>query len=124
VTVVQAQARDTGLPANCCDAVFLRRVYHHLTNPAETDASLLRAARSGGVLAVIDFAPFSFWPGSPEGVPENRGGHGIASQLLVAELTASGFELVRVINDWPGRWPLGSYCAVFRKPSRPGAPHS
>ncbi len=124
VTVVQAQARDTGLPANCCDAVFLRRVYHHLTNPAETDASLLRAARSGGVLAIIDFAPFSFWPGSPEGVPENRGGHGIASQLLVAELTASGFELVRVINDWPGRWPLGSYCAVFRKPSRPGAPHS
>lgn len=124
VTVVQAHARDTGLPPHCCDAVFLRRVYHHVTDPAETDASLLRAVRPGGVLAVIDFPPSWFWPWTPEGVPENRHGHGVASQLVVDELTASGFELVQVINDWPGRWPLSSYCALFRKPFRPGAPQS
>jgi hypothetical protein len=35
---------------------------------------------------------------------------------VVEEVTASGFELVRVIEDWPGRWPLSSYCVVFRKP--------
>ena len=118
VTVVQAQARDTGLPAGCCDAVILRRVYHHLTNPVETDASLLRALRPSGTLAVIDFAPPLpwLWPWPPNGVPKNRAGHGVAAQLVVGEVTASGFELVRVFDDWPGRWPLSSYCAVFRKP--------
>lgn len=121
VTVVQAQARDTGLPTNCCDAVVLRRVYHHLTNPADTDASLLRAVRSGGVLAVIDFPPFWFWPFPPAGVPANRRGHGVDAQLVTDEVTASGFELVRVMDDWPGRGPFGSYCALFRKPTQ--SPH-
>jgi SAM-dependent methyltransferase len=117
VTVVQAQARDASLPAECCNAVLLRRVYHHLTDPAETNASLLRALRPGGLLAIIDFSPLSWlWPWPPKGVPQNRGGHGIAAPLVIEEVTASGFELVQVTNDWPGRSVLTSYCAVFRKP--------
>jgi len=118
VTVVQAGASDTGLPMNCCDAVVLRRVYHHLSDPAATNAGLLRAMRPGGVLAVIDFPPMLswLWPWPPEGVPRNRNGHGIAAGLAVDEVTASGFELVTVIDDWPGRGPLESYCAVFVKP--------
>lgn len=118
VTVVQAHAHDANLPTDCCNAVLLRRVYHHLTHPAETNASLLRALRPGGLLAIIDFSPtFSWlWPWPPKGVPQNRGGHGIAAQLVVEEATASGFELVQIIDDWPGRGPLASYCAVFRKP--------
>jgi SAM-dependent methyltransferase len=119
VTVVEAQARDTSLPANCCDAIVLRRVYHHVTDPTETDASLLRAVRPGGVLAVIDFPPTLswLWPWPPEGVPKNRGGHGVAAEIVVAEVTASGFQLVQVMSDWPGRGLLPSYCAVFRKPA-------
>jgi SAM-dependent methyltransferase len=118
VTVVQAQAQDTGLPTTCCDAVLLRRVYHHLTDPAAINVSLLRALRPGGVLAVIDFPPTLswLWAWPPKGVPGNRRGHGVAAHLVVAEVTASGFELVQVIDDWPGRSPLASYCAVFRKP--------
>lgn len=45
VTVVQAHARDTGLPTSCCDAVVLRRVYHHLSDPESTNLDLLRALR-------------------------------------------------------------------------------
>jgi SAM-dependent methyltransferase len=117
VTVVQAQARDTGLPTNCCNAVVLRRVYHHLSDPLATNSDLLRVLRPGGVLAVIDFPPMLswLWPWVPQGVPQNRGGHGIAVHLVVEEVTASGFELVQVIEDWPGRSPLASYCVVFRK---------
>ena len=118
VTVVQAQARDANLPTDCCDAVLLRRVYHHLTHPAETNASLLRALRPGGLLAIIDFPPtFSWlWPWPPKGVPQDRGGHGIAAQLVIEEATASGFKFVQLVDDWPGRGPLRSYFAVFRKP--------
>ena len=118
VTVVHAQAHDTGLPTGCCDAVLLRRVYHHLTDPASTNVDLLRTLRPGGVLAIIDFPPMLpwLWPWVPKGVPQNRGGHGVAVHLVVEEVTASGFELVQVIEDWPGRGPLASYCVVFRKP--------
>jgi SAM-dependent methyltransferase len=117
VTVVQAHASDTGLPMNCCDAVVLRRVYHHLSDPAATNVELLRAVRPGGILAVIDFPPTLswLWPWPPTGVPRNRNGHGVAAGLVVDEVTASGFALVNVIDDWPGRGPLESYCAVFRK---------
>ena len=107
VTVVEASSGETGLPAGCCDAIVLRRVYHHLTDPASINASLLRALRPGGVLAVIDFPPPFFW---------GRGSLGVPQQAVIAEAGASGFELVRLIEDWPGRGPLGSYCAVFRKP--------
>lgn len=107
VTVVEARSRETGLPPGCCDAIVVRRVYHHLTDPSSINASLLRALRPGGVLAVIDFPPPFFW---------SRGSLGVPAQAVIGEVTASGFELARLIDDWPGRGPLGSYCVVFRKP--------
>ena len=107
VTIVEAKSRDSGLPAGCCDAIVLRRVYHHVTNPAETNASLLRALRPGGLLAVIDFPP-PFFIG--------RGSLGVPSQSVTGEVMASGFELLQLRRDWPGRGPLESYCALFRKP--------
>jgi len=118
VRVVQAGARDTGLPTHCCDAVVLRRVYHHLSDPDATNLDLLRVLRPGGVLAIIDFPPMSswLWPWSPKDTPRNRTGHGVAASLVVEEVTARGFSLMSVIEDWPGRGPLKSYCAIFRKP--------
>lgn len=107
VTVVEAQTSDTGLPADCCDVILLRRVYHHLTDPSGINASLLRALRPGGVLAVIDFSPPLFF---------GRGRFGVPADDVAAEVKTSGFELVRLIDDWPGRGPLGAYCAIFRKP--------
>ena len=116
VTTVQAHARDTGLPTSCCDAIVLRRVYHHLSDPAATNLDLLRALRPRGVLAIIDFPPMFSWPWSAKDTPGNRTGHGVAAGLVVEEVTAGGFTLVKVIEDWPGRGPLKSYCAIFRKP--------
>ena len=107
VTVVEAHASNTGLPANCCDAIVLRRVYHHLTDPPGLNAGLLRALRPGGVLAIIDFPPPFFL---------GRGEFGVPAENVTAEVKASGFELVRLSDDWPGRGPLGTYCALFRKP--------
>ena len=55
VAVVEAQSRETALPPSCCEAIVLRRVYHHLTEPASINASLLQSVRPGGVLVIIDF---------------------------------------------------------------------
>jgi ubiquinone/menaquinone biosynthesis C-methylase UbiE len=109
VTVVEAKASDSGLPAGCCDAIVLRRVYHHVTDPAATNASLLRALRPGGVLAVIDIPPPLFF--------FERSTLGIAPQIVIDEVKASGFELLQLRTDWPGRGPFDSYCALFRKPA-------
>ncbi len=113
VTVLEGGETDTNLPAHCCDVLLLRGVYHHFTRPLEVDASILRALRRGGHLAVIDFTPrWYLAPWKPRGVPANRGGHGIPIQVLIDELQGVGFLMDRVIEEWPGRM----YCVVVRKP--------
>src|SRR5262245_45538775 len=70
VVVLEGAAGSTNLPNGCCDAIFLRDVYHHLTNPQEFDASLRASVKPGGRVAIMDFEPE---PGSkvPEGVSAN-----------------------------------------------------
>jgi len=113
VVVLQAVVKETNLPEGCCDGIVLRRVYHHLTSPAEMDASLLRSLKPSGELAVIDFPPRKWLSESDpvEGVPANRGGHGIPLKILVEELKAAGFRIEKVVEDWPE----DSYCVVARK---------
>lgn len=111
VTVVRGAQTTSGLPDACCDAILLRLVYHHFTDPSRMRSDLRRALRPGGVLAVIDIEPQEHWR-KLEGVPE-RGGHGIPADDLVRELVSDGFREVRRIEDWnddPDR-----YCVVFRR---------
>ena len=110
VIVVESKEADTNLPAGCCDAIFLRHVYHHLTKPTEFDAGLVRSLKSGGRLAIIDFAPRAGLE-PVEGVPSNRGGHGIPQKIVIEELTAAGLRVEKVVEDWPE----GSYCVLFVK---------
>jgi ubiquinone/menaquinone biosynthesis C-methylase UbiE len=114
VVILAAAEKETKLSDNCCDAIILRRVYHHLTAPTEMDASLLRSLRPGGLLAVIEFAPRQSLTASDpvKGVPSNRGGHGIPKKILLGELTAAGFKLEKSFDDWPD----DGYCVLFRKP--------
>ncbi|HYL58840.1 MAG TPA: class I SAM-dependent methyltransferase [Candidatus Acidoferrales bacterium] len=117
LTVVNSSSDDTRLPVGCCDAIYMIGVYHHFTAPMETDASIYRALRPGGRLAVVDFFPaFLLKPWTPKGVPENRGGHGIPPPVLEDELTRSGLKLVQVYDPWGSSWFLHNYCAVFIKP--------
>jgi len=110
VVVVDSKDADTNLPTGCCDAIFLRRVYHHLTKPTEFDANLVRSLKPGGRLAIIDFPPRSGLD-PVEGVPSNRGGHGIPQKIVIEELTAAGLEMEKAVNDWPG----DDYCVLFLK---------
>lgn len=110
VIILESKEAETNLPAECCDAIFLRRVYHHLTKPAEFDAALLRSLKPGGRLAIIDF-PSRSGLDPVEGVPANRGGHGIPQKVVIDELTSAGLQLVKTVNDWPA----DDYCVLFLK---------
>ncbi len=110
VIILESKEAETNLPVECCDAIFLRRVYHHLTKPAAFDAALLRSLKPGGRLAIIDFPPRSGLE-PVEGVPANRGGHGIPQKVVIDELTSAGLQLVKTVNDWPA----DDYCVLFVK---------
>ena len=43
VTVLEGAAAQTNLPDACCDAIFMRLVYHHFGDPAAMNTSLLRS---------------------------------------------------------------------------------
>jgi predicted methyltransferase len=114
ITVVKADRIGTNLPDACCQAIFMRRVYHHFINPAQTDAALFRDLKPGGRLAIIDFPPR---PGLPPvaDAPKNHGGHGVPVNALAQELKAAGFEIVSESNGWPEQ----DYCVIARKPAQP-----
>jgi ubiquinone/menaquinone biosynthesis C-methylase UbiE len=93
VTVVEGRERETNFSDACCDAIFMRSVYHHFADPAAMNASLLRSLKPGGRLAVIDFSPDG--PEAP--TPSRRaeaGSHGVTAPTVARELTEAGFEVV------------------------------
>ena len=115
VTVIEGVQRSTGLPAACCDAILIRDAYHHLNWPGEILLSIGTALKPGGRFAVIDFPPR---PNTevPPGVPENRRGHGVPSDVVVEEVNRAGLETVSVTPQWsPESQPGDLYLAVFRK---------
>ena len=111
VTVVTGQAKDANLAGQCCDAVFMRDVYHHFADPEAMNASILKALKPGGLLAVLDFGPP---PGAESPRPEDRardGHHGITPATLGRELKAAGFEIVST-----ERYGFRSSLTVARRP--------
>jgi ubiquinone/menaquinone biosynthesis C-methylase UbiE len=112
IVIVEGTADDTKLPSSCCDTIFLRHVYHHLTQPQEFDRNLVRSLKPGAYLAIIDFPPSPDLP-PVDGVPKNRGGHGIPETVVEHELTTAGLQVHKVIDDWSAH----DYCVIFVKHS-------
>ena len=102
ITVVDGAVDKTKLPEDCCDAIYMRRVFHHFTRPKEIEASLFASLKPGGRLAVVDFGPGGAFR-HLTGMPENRKRHGIARDDVRKELTAAGFVFVADLEGWGGK---------------------
>jgi ubiquinone/menaquinone biosynthesis C-methylase UbiE len=111
VTVIEAHATRTNLPEQCCDALVLRRVYHHFGDPQLMNASMRQSLKPGGLLAVIDFDPDSAESADPNGRATGNQ-HGVTSETVVRELGQAGFEVVTVEE---GTGP-GRFMVVVRRP--------
>jgi SAM-dependent methyltransferase len=112
--IILAGEASSNLPAGCCDAIYVRRAYHHISKPGEFNASLASALKPGGRLAVIDF-PTAWWNWflpQPENLPAGRKGHGISASIVERELTAAGLTVERRNESWS----TVDYCLIFRKP--------
>ncbi len=97
VVTVEGRPVETHLPEQCCDAIFMRSVYHHFEDPSAMNASLLTSLRPGGRLAVQDFTPEG-----EENPPGHRGEnhhHGVTAATVARELQAAGFDIVSSATD-------------------------
>lgn len=96
VTVIKGHPTQTNLPEKCCNALYMRRVYHHFGDPASMNQSLWKSLKAGGRLAIIDFEPRG-----PEAEPSGRDSnnqHGVTAETVVDELQQTGFQLVSSEN--------------------------
>lgn len=112
VTIVESGAHDANLPDGCCDALFMRNVYHHFDDPAAMTASLFRAMRPGARIAVIDFPPRSGQEASAAADRDQGNAHGVTTTSIERELRAAGFELVATEQQRGDRW----FMVVARTP--------
>jgi predicted methyltransferase len=113
VTVLEAHATRTNLPAGCCDAAIIRFVYHHFTDPGPMNRSLFEAIKPGGHVAVIEFEPRGGGhTASPDKRAENNS-HGVDADTVVKEMTAAGFERASVTTEKGVR----GFMVIMRKPS-------
>lgn len=111
VDVREGAGETTNLPDRCCDAIFMRTVYHHFTSPPAMIAALHRSLKPGGRLGVIELQPRGIWAWMPvdEGTPQ-QGGHGVPIHVLERDVARGGrFRHVRTVENWAG--PL--YLVVF-----------
>ena len=112
VTVLEGDPNRTNLPDGCCDALFVRNVYHHFADPPAMNASVLRALKPGGRFAVMDFPP----DGPVRDVPPDKRAsgkdHGVFRDTVAAELKAAGFDNVQVLPEWQGV----AFLVLARKP--------
>lgn len=112
VEVIAGGVSNTNLPEGCCDALFSRMVYHHLTDAPAINADVFRALRPGGRYVVIDFEPGSLLDWIAPETADRHGGHGTPTETVVTEVTAAGFQVVRGPEPWRGR----TYAVLFRRP--------
>lgn len=109
ITVVAGDPNETKFPEVCCDAIFMRNVYHHFADPAAMNASIFKSMKPGARIAVVDFTP----PKEAE-QPGDRGKdgmHGVTPEAVARELKAAGLTIVETIAG-KDRW----FMVVATKP--------
>jgi ubiquinone/menaquinone biosynthesis C-methylase UbiE len=110
VTVVEGGSDETRLPDDCCDAIFMRLVYHHFGDPPRMNASILRSLRPGGRVVVVDFPPKS-GETAPPGKRGEGDAHGVTSAVVIRELTAAAFTDVSEVA-----WAPPGFAVLAHRP--------
>lgn len=93
VRAVQGASTSTNLPAGCCDAVYMRMMFHHVDDRPAFARAVAQAVRPGGRVAVIDFPPGAL-------CFEPR--HGISPEAVVSAFEGAGCRLQQQDDAWGG----------------------
>jgi ubiquinone/menaquinone biosynthesis C-methylase UbiE len=85
MTVVVGETDDPALPAECCDALLLRYVVHHMADADAMFAGIGQALRAGGRVLVIE---------------KTEPGDGIEATELIETARTAGFEVISRHDEW------------------------
>jgi ubiquinone/menaquinone biosynthesis C-methylase UbiE len=112
ISVITGDPNKTNFPENCCDAIFMRNVYHHFADPAAMNASILQSLKPGGHVAVVDFQPNRGRAEAARAADRARDeSHGVSPTTVARELREAGLEIVRT-EPGADRW----FMVVAMKP--------
>lgn len=103
VQVIAAADEATGLSDDCCDAIYMRAVFHHIADRVAFATRVTRALRPGGRVAAIDFPPGTLWFHGTD--------HGVHADEVSKSFQAAGLQLRQRIDDWGG----GMFLLVFER---------
>lgn len=103
VHVVNARADATQLPDACCDAVYLRTVFHHIRDRSAFAREIGKAVRPAGRLVIIDFPPGALWFHGRD--------HGVTAAEVIGAFGQAGLSLTQQIDNWGG----GTYLLLFER---------
>ena len=111
IVVVEGAPAQTNLPDACCDAIYMRHVYHHFGDSVAMNTSIYRALKPGGRLAIVDFAPRT-GKSAAAGHRTSGDAHGVMQDTVIHELAAARFTRTRAAD-----WPLsGSFLVIGERP--------
>lgn len=104
ITVLTGDPNKTNFPDACCDAIFMRNVYHHFSDPVAMTKSIATSLKPGGRIAIVDFMPNR---GRAEAArPADRANnesHGVSAESVARELKEAGLEVVKT-EPGDDRW--------------------
>lgn len=104
ITFVKGDPNDVKLPANSLDLAFILDVYHHINYPDKTMATVYKALKPGGRLALIDFYRSREHPRMSE---ERRKNHiRLDRDGFRKEVEAAGFKFDRTFDHLPYQYVL------------------
>ncbi len=106
VRTITATQTETGLPEGCCDAIYLRAVFHHIPDRATFAAHVARALRPAGRVAVIDFAPGALWFHGAD--------HGVAPDVVLQSFQMAGLRVRERVDHWGS----GMFLLAFEREGR------
>jgi ubiquinone/menaquinone biosynthesis C-methylase UbiE len=122
IQVIEGDETRANFPDGCCDAIFMRNVYHHFGDPPAMHASFIGALKPGGRIAIIDFAPRK-GDTAPPGKRGEDPSHGVSESVVAQELKAAGFNVVSEhVESLPARPEPDSakrWCIVVAEKPKP-----
>ncbi len=96
VVLVRGDEKNSNLPKESFDLLFLRNSFHHIKNRVEYFKNLKRCLKPEGRVAIIDHKKgSSFGPGI---------GHGTSEGEIERVMLEAGFTLVKSCDYLSGQW--------------------
>lgn len=91
--------KDNGSPLQkeSCDLIFMRNVFHHITNPESYLSNIKESLRPGGRIAIIDWLP------KMKGSDDSHTGHYTPEKEIQRILDKAGFARLKSFDFLKGQ---------------------